>query len=141
MELTSRVLVYEQTDLKDGSNGGFTYQPIGKFNKKLNSKFFILAAENFISAKDNKISCYDFGERLTMEWNLESNITCIKLLKGPPRGESLLIGTKSGKVYRVMLDNPFPTVLIEHDVQIVGCDISLMKKYLGVVDSNKGFTL
>lgn len=141
VELTSRVLVYEQSELKDGSQDGFTYQPIGKFNKKLDSKFFILAAENFISVKNNKISCYDFGERLTMEWSLESHITFVKLLKGPPRSESILVGTKSGKVMRVMLDNPFPTTLIDHDVEIVSCDVSLMKKYLGVVDIMKGFTL
>lgn len=76
-----------------------------------------------------------------MEWSLESHISFVKLLPGLPRQESLLVGTKNGKVYRVIINNPFPTLVIEHDIEIVSCDISLMKKYLAVVDAKKGFTL
>ena len=147
VELTHRILVYEETpqiESKPGTNKkqmGFSYGNIGKFSKKLNSTFFILAAENFISVKENKVKCFDFGERLTMEWTLDSDVAVVKLLPGLPRSESLLVGTKIGKVSRIMLNNPFPTLLINHDVHVMSLDISLMKRYLGIVDIKKGFYL
>lgn len=145
VELNTRVLVYEETpQLENTSRGkqiGFAYTNIGKFSKKLQSDFFILTSQNFVSIKDNKIRSYDFAERLSNEWTMDSKVLFVRLIHGPPRGESLLVGTLQGKVSRVMLNNPFPTILINHDVPIISLDMSLMKKYLGVVDSKKGFSL
>ena len=145
MELSSKVLIYEETvSIDENSKNkelGFSYTPIGKFNVKLESDYFLMASENFLSVKGNKIKCYDFEERVTMEWALESEITYVRLLDGPPRGESILVGTQSGHVYRVIINNPFPTTLIEHGISIQNVDISLMRRYLAVVDQQRGFHL
>jgi intraflagellar transport protein 122 len=50
---------------------------------------------------------------LEREWNLDSSIRYLKVLGGPPKRESLLIGLKNGHVLKVFLENPFPIVLIK----------------------------
>lgn len=143
VELTTKVLIYEETMSIDSNTKnnevGFSYTPIGKFKVALDSDFFLMASENFLSVKNNKIRCYDFEERVTMEWVLDTKITFVKLLAGPPRGENILVGTKKGTVYRVILNNPFPVALVQHGIAVQKADMSLMRKYLAIVDNQRGF--
>jgi len=84
VELASKIVIYENSEI-DGQNDGLFYSAIGKVNKKLESKLFLLASKNIISVKDNKIQCFEYNEILSMEWSLDSHISFIKLLPGLSR--------------------------------------------------------
>ena len=99
-------------------NNGIAYKAQCKFNKTLPSNFFFLGAENFVVADETRIQCFDFRENMIREWKMESPITYLKMTEGLPSKEGLLIGLKNGEIYRIFLDNPFPILLISHDVPI-----------------------
>ena len=57
---------------------------------------------------EKKIQLLAFTGILVREWILESPITYVKVVSGPPKKESLLVGLKNGVVVRIFIDNAFP---------------------------------
>ena len=47
------------------------------------------------------------------EWILESNIKYVKVVSGPPKKESILVGLQNGVVSRIFLDNAFPIPIVK----------------------------
>jgi intraflagellar transport protein 122 len=146
LHTTSRILIYQQYNLYgEGDHQmhteSFSYKPTGKLDLKVEGYFFRLLAENFVLCKDNRVSCYDFNRNLTREWLFDSNVTCLKILGGPPKEECLAAGLKNGNVYKLFLSNPFPILLVEHGVEIASLDLSVSRKLLGLVDVKDSFYL
>ena len=82
-----------------------------------------------------------FSGDLVREWILESLIRYIKVLGGPEKRETLLVGLKNGKVLKIFTDNSFPIVLINQNVPIRCLDMSQSRKRLAVVDDNSNLTV
>ena len=142
---SSRVLLYKEYLLyaegHQAHSDSFSYKQVAKIDRKIDGQFFTLLSENFLVVKDNRISCFDFGRNLTREWVFESNVTFMKRLGGPLREESVIIGLKNGTAYKIFVSNPFPISLIEHGVEIVGLDMNLTRKLIGLVDVRNTFYL
>lgn len=58
------------------------------------------------------------------------------MVGGPPQREGLLVGLKSGQIYKIFVDNPFPIQLIKHSASIRCLDLSASRNRLAVVDEN-----
>jgi len=39
-------------------------------------------------------------------------VNCMKLIGGPAKRESLIVGLSNGNVYKIFSENPFPILLI-----------------------------
>ena len=49
----------------------------------------------------------------------------VQVIGGPPGGESLLVGMKSGAISKIFIDNPFPVPLLELSSPLRCLDLSL----------------
>ena len=85
---------------------------------------------------DRRLSMYAFSGAKEREWVLDSVIRYIKVVGGPPGGEGLLVGLKSGAVLRVYLNNPFPIPLVHHKAAIRCLDMSRSRGKLALVDEH-----
>jgi len=74
---------------------------------------------------------------LTREWILESQIKYVKVVSGPPKAESLLLGLQNGVVMRIFLDNAFPIPIVKQTTSISLVDISADKSKLVVIDDHQ----
>jgi intraflagellar transport protein 122 len=55
---------------------------------------------------------------------MEASIKHIKVVSGPPKKESLIIGLANGIVCRIFIDNAFPVVIVKQTTAIAVVDIS-----------------
>jgi intraflagellar transport protein 122 len=44
---------------------------------------------------------------------MEATIKHIKVVSGPPKKESLIVGLQNGVVCRIFIDNSFPVVMVK----------------------------
>lgn len=61
-------------------------------------------------------------------------IRYIKVVGGPPGREGLLVGVKSGGIFKIFVDNAFPVPLVRHPNNIRCLDLSASRTRLAVVD-------
>lgn len=71
------------------------------------------------------------------EWILEASITYVKVVSGPPKQESLLVGLANGVVVRIFIDNAFPIPITNQVSQIKLVDISADKTKIVLIDEHK----
>jgi intraflagellar transport protein 122 len=109
--------------------------------KKINSSLLEMAAKHFITCLEKLIQVYDLKGLVTNEWLMESPVKFLKVVGGPAGKETILAGLKNGNAYRMYIDNPFPMLLIKHDVSIRELDMNLNRTRLAVVDDNKNLTI
>ena len=57
----------------------------------------------------------------------------MKIIGGPIKKESLIVGLANGNVYKIFSENPFPIILIQQTVPIKMIDISMDLKRLAIV--------
>lgn len=77
---------------------------------------------------------YGFNGEQEREWVLDSVIRYIKVVGGPPGREGLLVGVKSGGIFKIFVDNAFPVPLVKHPNNIRCLDLSASRTRLAVVD-------
>jgi intraflagellar transport protein 122 len=68
---------------------------------------------------------------------MESPVRFIKVIGGPVGREGILIGLKSGHVFQIFVDSPFPVLLIKQTNAIRCLDISANRQKIAVVDENQ----
>lgn len=59
------------------------------------------------------------------EWTLDSQIRYIKVVSGPVRKESILVGLKNGQIFRIFVNNAFPNFILKQQISIRCLDLSL----------------
>lgn len=74
---------------------------------------------------------------LVREWILEAPIIYVKVVSGPPKKESLLVGLKNGVVFRIFIDNAFPIPLANQPAPIKMVDISADKTKIVLIDEHQ----
>ena len=84
------------------------YKLYKKFYKKIECNILCLCGVNILIGNKNKLISYTFNGEVERQWIFESSITCIKGCGGPSRRDLVLVGLKSGGVYKIYLDNSFP---------------------------------
>ena len=67
---------------------------------------------------------------------MEYQVRFIKVIGGPSNKEGILVGLKSGHVFQIYVDNPFPIQLIKQANSIRYADISLQRLKLAIIDDN-----
>lgn len=73
------------------------------------------------------------GEKIR-EWQMEYQVSYIKVMSGKEGKESLLVGLKSGHVYQIFVDNAFPIHLVKQENSIKCADMSAQRQKLAVID-------
>jgi len=72
----------------------------------------VVTSSNIILCLEQKLQMLGFNGDLVREWILESLIRYIKVIGGPEKRETLLVGLKNGKVLKIFTDNSFPILLV-----------------------------
>eukprot|EP01018_Ginkgo_biloba_P026096 Gb_02617 [translate_table: standard] len=83
-----------------------------------------------------KLQLYDLDGNKEREWLLDSTIRYIKVSGGPCGGEGLLVGSKSGLVVRIWINNNIPIHIYKHNCAIRCLDLSFQRTQLAIVDEN-----
>ena len=96
-----------------------------------------MTSQNLVLVFEKKIQLLAFTGILTKEWILESYIRYVKVISGPPKKESLLVGLQNGVVTRIFLDNAFPIPIVKQTTSIALVDINADKSKLVVVDDHQ----
>lgn len=138
VQLRDRAIVYEQS----GDVGkGMQYRVRAKIHKSLDCNLLVVSSRNILLCRDDRLTLLNFSGGKEREWAMDSPVRYIKLAGGEPGREGLLVGLKSGDVYKVFVDNPFPISLASHGRSIRCLDISLSGSELAVVDDGGNLTV
>uniref|UniRef100_A0A1A9X527 Intraflagellar transport protein 122 homolog n=1 Tax=Glossina brevipalpis TaxID=37001 RepID=A0A1A9X527_9MUSC len=131
VQLPERVVLYE---LNSTSDEPMHYKVKEKIQKKFDCSLLVVCAFHIVLCHDQKLQCLDFSGTLQREWLMDAFIRYIKVIGGPAGREGLMVGLKSGQVYRIFLDNALP-VLITTAVSAVRClDVNANRSKIAVVD-------
>ncbi len=130
MQLPERVLIYETED----SSFDMNYKLAHKVNKALECNLLVVTAQHLILCHEKKLQLYDFKGEKVREWVLEALIRYIRVVGGPAGREGLIVGLRSGAVFKVFVDNHFPIELIIHKEPVRCLDLSSDRRKLALVD-------
>lgn len=133
VQLPEKIIVYsvnadDPFDMK--------YKAHKKINKKIDCSDLFVTSQNLVFVFEKKIQLLAFTGILQREWIFDSNITYVKVVSGPPKKESLLVGQKNGSVVRVFIDNAFPIPIASQTSAIKSVDISSDKTKIVLIDDH-----
>jgi intraflagellar transport protein 122 len=133
VQLPDRVIIYElfHDDATD-----MHYRIKEKLHKKLDCNLLVVTSQHIILCLEKKLQMYNFKGEREREWNLEALIRYIKVVGGPRGREGLLVGLKSGHIFQIFIDNPFPIPLIKQQTSVRCLDLSASRTKLAVVDEH-----
>ncbi|XP_053684288.1 intraflagellar transport protein 122 homolog [Sabethes cyaneus] len=131
VQLPERVVLYE---LSSAENQPMHYKVKEKIAKKFECSLLVVCAQHLVLCQEKKLQSLDFNGVLQREWIMDSFIRYIKVTGGPSGCEGLLLGLKSGQVWRIFLDNSLP-ILVTTVLSSVRClDLNATRTKLAVVD-------
>ncbi|XP_050096761.1 intraflagellar transport protein 122 homolog [Anopheles aquasalis] len=131
VQLPERVVLYE---LSSAENQPMHYKVREKIAKKFDCSLLVVCAQHLVLCQEKKLQSLDFNGVLQREWLMDSFIRYIKVTGGPAGREGLLLGLKSGQVWRIFLDNSLP-ILVTTVLSSVRClDLNATRTKLAVVD-------
>lgn len=131
VQLPERVVLYE---LNSAENEPMHYKVREKIAKKFECSLLVVCAENLVLCQEKRLQSLDFAGVLQREWIMDSFIRYIKVTGGPAGKEGLLLGLKSGEVWRIFLDNTLP-MLVTTVASAVRClDLNSARTKLAIVD-------
>lgn len=131
VQLPERVVLYE---LSSAENQPMHYKVKEKIAKKFECSLLVVCAQHLVLCQEKKLQSLDFNGALQREWIMDSFIRYIKVTGGPAGCEGLLLGLKSGQVWRIFLDNSLP-ILVTTVLSSVRClDLNATRTKLAVVD-------
>jgi len=96
-----------------------------------------VTSHNLVLVFEKKIQLLAFTGILVREWILEDYIKFVKVVSGPPKSESLLVGLQNGLVTRVFIDNAFPVPIVRQTTGIESVDMSADKTNIAIIDEHK----
>lgn len=110
------------------------YKVKEKIKKKISFNLLVVTAQNIILCMGKLLQCFTLQGVKEKEWALESQIRYIKVTGGPVGKEGLLVGLKSGHVFQVFVNNPFPVQLLKLSVGIRCLDVNASRTKLAAID-------
>lgn len=131
VQLPERVVLYE---LSSAEGEPMHYKVREKIAKKFECSLLVVGAENLVLCQEKRLQSLDGKGRLEREWIMDSFIRYIKVTGGPPGREGLLLGLKSGEVWRIFLDNTLPQLVTTVQSAVRCLDLNSARTKLAVVD-------
>jgi intraflagellar transport protein 122 len=113
------------------------YKAHKKINKRIDCTNLYVTSHNLVLVFEKKIQVLAFTGILVREWILEDSIKFVKVLSGPPKQESLLVGLSNGVVSRIFIDNAFPVPIVRQTTGIEIVDMSADKTNIAIIDEHK----
>ncbi|KAJ3403303.1 hypothetical protein HDV05_007909, partial [Chytridiales sp. JEL 0842] len=133
VQLADRVIIYE---LVHDEPTDMHYRIKEKLQKKLDCNLLVVTSSHIILCLEKKLQMYNFQGDKEREWVLDALIRYIKVIGGPKGREGLLVGLKSGQIFQIHIDNPFPIPLITQPTAVRCLDLSVSRTKLAVVDEH-----
>lgn len=131
VQLPERVVLYE---LNSAENQPMHYRVKEKISKKFDCSLLVVCSQNLVLCQEKRLQSLDFNGIVEREWTLDSFIRYIKVIGGPSGKEGLLVGLKSGQVWKIFLDNSLP-ILVTTALSSVRClDMNRSRNKLAIVD-------
>lgn len=75
------------------------YKVKEKITQKLDCSLLVICTEHLVICQEKLLQSMSFSGSIEREWNLESAISYIKIIGGPPKQEGLILGLKNGQVF------------------------------------------
>ena len=95
------------------------------------TSLIICAAQNVLVCIGDRISSYHVNGAISREWVMSSPVRYMKMLPGPIGGELCLVGTDSGAVFKIFINQSFQKkVQSVRDTFISATCLHIAKKYL-----------
>lgn len=133
VQLPERVVIYE---LYSGDATSMHYRVKDKINSKLDCNLLVVCTNHLVLCQEKKLQSLTFAGQKEREWLMDSPIRYIKLVGGPAGREGLLLGLKSGQIWKIYLDNAFPVSVFKVTAGVRCLDLSASRGKLAVVDEN-----
>ncbi|XP_055909537.1 intraflagellar transport protein 122 homolog [Eupeodes corollae] len=131
VQLPERIVLYELSSAEDQP---MHYKVKEKIQKRFECSLLVVCARHIVLCQEKRLQSLDFEGVLQREWLMDSFIRYIKVTGGPVGREGLVIGLKSGQVFRIFLDNALP-ILITTVMSAVRClDLNAARSRIAVVD-------
>ena len=131
VQLPEKIIIYS---VQADDPFDMKYKAHKKINKRIDCTNLFVTSQHLVLVFEKKLQLLAFTGILVREWLMEANIKYVKVISGPPKKESLLVGLSNGVVVRTFLDNAFPIPIIKQTTAIALVDISADKQKIVVID-------
>ena len=133
VQLPEKIIIYS---VQADDPFDMKYKAHKKINKRIDCTNLFVTSQNLVFIFDKKIQLLAFTGILVREWILEASIKYVKVVSGPPKRESLLVGLSNGVVLRIFIDNAFPIPIVNQMTCINLVDISADKTKIVLIDEH-----
>ena len=113
---------------------GNSYEYLTMFQVPEATSLIICAAQNVLVCIGDRISSYHVNGAISREWVMSSPVRYMKMLPGPIGGELCLVGTESGAVFKIFINQSFPIEVQSVRDAVYVCDLSQYREKLLIVD-------
>jgi intraflagellar transport protein 122 len=113
------------------------YKAHKKINKRIECSNLYVTSHHLVFIFEKKIQLLAFTGILVREWILEDHIRFVKVVSGPPKQESLIVGLANGLVARIFIDNAFPITIVRQTTGIQVVDLSADKTKIAIIDEHQ----
>lgn len=134
VQLPEKIIIYS---VQADDPFDMKYKAHKKINKRIECSNLFVTSQNLVFIFEKKIQLLAFTGILVREWILEAKINYVKVVSGPPKRESLLVGLANGVVLRIFIDNAFPIQIVNQMTAIQLVDISADKTKIVLIDEHQ----
>ena len=134
VQLPEKIIIYS---VQADDPFDMKYKAHKKINKRIDCSNLFVTSQNLVFIFEKKIQLLAFTGILVREWILEAKIMYVKVVSGPPKRESLLVGLQNGVVLRIFIDNAFPIQIVNQMTSIKLVDISADKTKICLIDEHQ----
>lgn len=136
--LSDKIMIYS---LIVNDNNELTAKPFCKINMKSSCQGFMVLSTNFMFYNKRSLICQTYQGVFKQDWNFEANIRFASTIGGMAEFECICVVLENGMIYKVILSNPFPILIVKVDLPVKEVDFSLYKDKIAVLDSNNNLNI
>jgi len=114
---------------------GLRYQIRERIEKAPLCEIFSVASKHLIMSKDEYIQVYNFKGNLEHEWKLKSKPTDLIVYGGISGKEAIFVGTESGDIVRLLIDNTFVFDILHHSLGIKSIHVEYTLSKFAYIDN------
>ena len=134
VQLPEKIIIYT---VQPDDPFDMKYKAHKKINKHIDCTNLFVTSHHLVFVFEKKIQLLAFTGILVREWILEDVIKFVKVISGPPKAESLIVGLANGLVTRIFIDNAFPVPIVRQTTAINIVDMSADKTRIAIIDEHK----
>jgi len=134
VQLPEKIIIYS---VQADDPFDMKYKAHKKINKRIDCTNLYVTSHHLVFIFEKKIQLLAFTGILVREWILEDHIKFVKVISGPPKSESLIVGLSNGVVTRIFIDNAFPVPIVRQTTGIQIVDMSADKTKIAIIDEHQ----